>query len=212
VEFARRYGGRVPEGNDEFYARVAAAADGAGRLPLPEQSMWEIFPFERESLRVKPIEPPVLPEPPRDGEGGRPCWRCAHPDEHVVWGDERWILAGFGEPLGIPFGAILSPRAHLDLGDLDDVHAADMGRLIVAIERAVQQVPGVGRVHVNKWGDGAAHLHLIFVARPAGLLQLRGSWLPMWEEMLPRLPDGEGRAALLTVAGMLARTRGAVRA
>lgn len=194
----------------EFYARVVAAADSDGRLPLPEQSMWEIFPFEVATLRAKPVEPPVLPEPPRDGEGERPCWRCAHPGEHVAWSNERWILAGLGEPLGVPFGAILSPRAHLDLGDLDEALSAEMGRLIVAIDRAAQQIPGVGRVHVNKWGDGAAHLHLVFLTRPAGLLQLRGSWLPMWEEMLPRMPAGAAEAALRTVAGALAKTSGTV--
>ena len=54
---------------------------------------------------------------------------------------------------------------------------------------------GIGRVHVNKWGDGGAHLHLFFLARPAGFLQLRGSNLPEWEEMLPRYPQDVADAA-----------------
>ena len=44
----------------QYYDRAVAAADDEGRLPLPEQSMWEIFPFEPDSLRVKPLEPLVL--------------------------------------------------------------------------------------------------------------------------------------------------------
>lgn len=141
-----------------------------------------------EGLRVVPLHDPVLPEPPRAGEvGGGSCWRCDDPDEGVVWSDDRWVLTGTGE-LGLPFGAMLLPRAHLDLGDLDDQHAADLGLLTVRIERAVSALPHIGRVHVNKWGDGGSHLHMFFLARPAGFLQLRGSNVALWEDLLPRVP------------------------
>jgi hypothetical protein len=193
---------------EEFYARAVAHADAEGRLPMPAQSMWEIFPFEQEGLRTKPLDAPVLPEPPRGGEGGQPCGGCANLDDRAVWSDERWVLTGFGEPLGLPFGAALMPKAHLDLGDLDDVHAAELGVLTVRIDRAVNALDGIGRMHVNKWGDGGAHLHLMFLARPAGLLQLRGSNLPLWEEMLPRFPAEETAAALRTVARALAEQGG----
>ena len=79
------------------------------------------------------------------------------------------MLTGAG-PLGLPFGALLMPRAHLDLGDLDDEHAAVLGRLVVRAERAVSALPHIGRVHVNKWGDGSAQLHAFFLARPEGFL------------------------------------------
>jgi diadenosine tetraphosphate (Ap4A) HIT family hydrolase len=194
----------VTDTPEEFYARIVAHADAGGRLPLPTQSMWEIFPFEPESLRVKPFDPPVLPEPPRGGEGGSTCWRCADPEKDVVWSDERWVLAAFGEPLGLPFAAMLMPRAHLDLGDLDDVHAAELGLLTVRIDRAVRALGNIARVHVNKWGDGGAHLHLVFMARPLGLLQLRGSNLALWEEMLPRVPEEMLAADLASVARALA--------
>jgi hypothetical protein len=193
---------------EEFYARAVAHADADGRLPMPEQSMWEIFPFEPEGLRTKPLEPPVLPEPPRNGERGKPCGACAHLTDRAVWSDERWVLTGGGEPLGVPFSAALMPKAHLDLGDLDDVHAAELGLLTVRVDRAVNALDGIGRMHVNKWGDGGAHLHLMFIARPAGLLQLRGSNLPLWEEMLPRFPEEETAAALRAVARALAEEGG----
>ena len=45
-------------------------------------------------------------------------------------------------------GAAHAP-GHLDLGDLDDEHAADLGRHVVRIERAVNALPHFGRVHVS---------------------------------------------------------------
>jgi hypothetical protein len=190
----------------EFLDRVrrAEAESTSGRLPLPDQSEWDIFPYEPESLRVKAFEDPVIPEPPRSGEGGTACWRCDHEVDGAIWHNDRWVLASLGEPLGLPFGAILCPREHLDLGGLDDVMAAELGQLTVRIERAVMGLGGIGRVHVNKWGDGGAHLHLFFLARPAGFLQLRGSNLPEWEEMLPRYPEHLTARAMREVAASLA--------
>ena len=182
----------------DFHERAIAVADAEGRLPLPEQAMWEIFPFEPDSLRVKPLDPLTLPEPPRNGEGGLECWRCAHPDERVVWANERWTFMPFNESR-LPFAAMLMPRAHLDLGDLDDAMAAELGVLAVRVVRAVEALDAIGRVHLNKFGDGGAHLHAFLLGRPAGLLQLRGSCLTLWEEMLPILP-AEDRAAVLSVA------------
>ena len=198
----------MPLTPEEFYTRARAHADAEGRLPMPDQSMWEIFPFEQEGLRAKPFQPPVLPEPPRGGEGGSECWRCADPEKGVVWSDARWVLTGLGEPVGLPFAGTLMPKAHLDLGDLDDVHAAELGTLVVRVDRAVRALGHIGRVHVNKWGDGGAHLHVFFLARPAGLLQLRGSNLALWEEMLPRLPEDVVEADLRTVARTLAEQGG----
>lgn len=198
----------MPLTPDEFYARVLAHADTEGRLPIPAQSMWEIFPFEFETLRTKPFEPPVVPEPPRKGEDPAECRRCGNPDAGAVWSDERWVLTAFDEPLGLPFAAMLMPKAHLDLGDLDDVHAAELGVLVVRLDRAVRALGNIGRVHVYKWGDGGAHLHFIVIARPLGLLQLRGSNLALWEEMLPRMPADVVAADLRTVAHALAAGSG----
>jgi hypothetical protein len=198
----------VPYSPDELWARVREHADDELRLPVPPQSMWEIFPFEHEDLRVKPFEPPVVPEPPRHGEGGVGCGRCEDPERDVVWSDERWVLAGFGEPVGLPFAAMLMPRAHLDLGDLDETHAAEMGVLAVRIDRAVRALGHIGRVHLNKWGDGGAHLHLVLMARPEGFMQLRGSNLARWEEMLPRVEPDVAAADLRAVALALAAQGG----
>lgn len=188
---------------DAFYQHALSAADAEGRLPVPAQAGWEIFPFEVASLVTKPLEPPVLPEPPRSGEGDGPCSRCTSPDVGVVWCNERWVLVRLNEPPGVRFMAMLMPRAHLDLADLDDTHAAELGRLIVKLDRAVRGLEGVGRVHINKWGDGGAHLHVFVLARPAGLLQLRGSNLALWDDLLPPIPEATYAADLAAVAAAL---------
>jgi len=182
--------------------RRSRVADRA--TPLPEQSEWDIFPYEPDSLQVKAFEGSELPEPPRSGETGVDCWRCDNALTDAIWQNERWVLASLGEPLGLPFGAVLSPLQHADLGDLDEAMAAELGVLTVHIERAVMGLGGIGRLHVNKWGDGGAHLHLFFLARPAGFLQLRGSKLPEWEEMLPRYPEDLATLAMRNVAAAVA--------
>ncbi|HVF05584.1 MAG TPA: hypothetical protein VNA20_12155 [Frankiaceae bacterium] len=194
----------MPYSPDEFYAHALASADAEGRLPVADMGGWDIFPYEPDSLRSKPLQPPVVPEPPRGGEGGNPCRRCADPERNVIWSDEHWVLVADEEPSGLPFVALLMPREHLDLGDLDDARAAELGVLIVRIERAVRALSGIGRVHVNKWGDGGAHLHVFFLARPEGLLQLRGSCVTLWSDMLPPVEPDVLAADLRTVAHALA--------
>ena len=59
----------------------------------------------------------------------------------------------------------------------------------MAVSAAVESLPSVGRVQLAKYGDGGAHLHLLFFGRPARMLQLRGSPLLDWEENLPAVPE-----------------------
>jgi diadenosine tetraphosphate (Ap4A) HIT family hydrolase len=194
----------------DFHRRAVAHADAEGRLPPPGQSMWEIFPFESESLRVKPLEPLSLPEPPREGEGGAGCRRCTHSDEGAVWSNDRWVISPYPEPR-LPFMVNLIPRDHLDLGDLDDAMAAEFGQIVARVTRAVEALDAIGRVHLNKWGDGGAHLHAFLLGRPAGVLQLRGSNLALWEEMFPVVPAEEA-AAIVDVAVKALADLGAARA
>ncbi|MFC8721235.1 hypothetical protein [Kitasatospora sp. NPDC057198] len=191
---------------DEFYDHARAAADGELRLPLARMTSWEVSPFEPEGLRVSPLRPPVLPEPPRHGEDPADCGMCAARDRGV-WFTDHWRLdrvAGVGVPLAL----MLYPRDHYDLAELPDELAAEMGLLTTHVVRQVQALPHVARAHVYRLGDGAAHLHLWFFARPAGQVQLFGSWLPVWDDLLPEYPAEAAQADAETVADALVASYG----
>ena len=181
----------MPEGSAEYAARIDKALGEDRRLPMSGADIpyWEIFPFEAEGLQVKPVEPPVAVEEPRHGEGGRPC-RCHDAEkarEGAVWEDEHWVLT-VGEPTGAPVVLMLMTKAHHDFTDLPDDLAAEMGRIMVRLGAAVEALPSVGRAHLSRWGDGGAHLHVFFIARPALMPQLRGTCMALWDDFLPPVP------------------------
>jgi diadenosine tetraphosphate (Ap4A) HIT family hydrolase len=191
----------VPETPEQLYERTKDA------LRMPPVEEWETFPFEGE-LRPRALQPPAKREAPRVGEGGVDCPECAAPDEDFFWTYERWRLRALG-PTGLPFVALLEPRAHYcEPGDLPEELATEMGVLLARIERAVRELDGVGRVHVCRWGDGSEHLHWWFMARPARLAQLIGSFAAVWDEILPPLPEAIWRANVATVARALAEGDG----
>jgi diadenosine tetraphosphate (Ap4A) HIT family hydrolase len=197
-------GGHVAETPEELYERALAAADAEGRLPIPPLGEWETFPFEGE-ISTRPLLPPLPVEKPRLGEDAADCWRCAQGDEDAIWADERWLLTPLTEPSGLPVIVILQPRAHHDLGDLPPELAAELGPLIVRVERAVASVGEIGRVHVGRWGDGSAHLHFWFLARPARLPQTVGSFAAIWDDILPPTPEPIWRTNLAAIAAAMKR-------
>ena len=182
------------------------------RLPLPRYVDWPIFPFEvvDGDLAVKELIDRLDAELPRAGEGDRPCDACVREDGDFVWVDDRWRLSALPErPTPLDVVLILETRAHADLGDLDELHAGELGRLTVAVERAMlETLTDVGRVHVYRWSDGAAHFHQWFMPRPAGAWQFSGWSLPLWEQLLPARPATEVAAAARAVAAQLADTYG----
>jgi hypothetical protein len=172
-------------------------------LPLPAFTSWPTFPFEGD-LRVKNLADPVDEEPPRHGEDPAECSACRAPDTAYIWISERWRVRSLDRPTGLPMVLILESRSHLDMGDLTNLLAAELGVLTVRLERAIRSLDGVARVHVNRWGDGSAHLHVWFLARPVGRLQLRGTFLSLWDDILPRIPETQWRENLAMVAAWLA--------
>ena len=68
----------------------------------------------------------------------------------------------------------------------------------------MRALEGVGNVHVNKWENGTGHLSVTLLARPLGVLQLRGSNLAAWADMLPPTPAGELDARADVVRASLA--------
>nr|WP_308129622.1 hypothetical protein [Actinoplanes polyasparticus] len=171
--------------------------------PLPDFTRWPSFPFEGD-MRVKPLAAPVDVEPPRSGEDAADCVACNTPDEAYIWISERWRVRAMDRPTGLPMVLILECRSHLDIGDLPNLLAAELGVMTVRLERAIRSLDGVARVHVNRWGDGSAHLHMWFLARPHGRLQLRGTFLTLWDDILPAIPEQQWRENLALVAAWLA--------
>ena len=172
---------------DEFYAHALSAADDEHRLPLSRMTDWDISPFEPDGLRVTPLRAPVLPEPARQDETALECRSCRRRDDGL-WLDDHWRLTRLAK-VGVPLVLMLHPRDHYDLSDLPDERAADLGVLIAHIGRHVEAQPNVARAHVYRIGDGGAHLHVWFFARPVGQAQLYGSWMVVWDDLLPEYPE-----------------------
>ena len=87
--------------------------------------------------------------------------------------------------------------------DLPPEAAADFGVVAARVERAILGLGDVGRVHVYRWGDGGAHFHVWFLPRPLGMLDATGPMLPLWEDVLPNVPDEELAAAARRVAASM---------
>jgi len=191
---------------DEFYEHALAAADADRRLPLARMTGWDISPFQPEGLRVTPLRPPKLPEPARHGEDPTDCGSCRARDEGL-WFDERWRLTRIGG-VGVPLVLMLHPRDHYDLADLPDPMAAELGVLTKHIAGHIQALPHISRAHVYRIGDGGAHLHIWFFARPEGQAQLYGSWLVVWDDLLPEYPAGVAEKDAVIVADALVSSYG----
>jgi hypothetical protein len=171
--------------------------------PLPDFTVEETFPFVG-ALRVRPLDDAVETESPRPGENPDDCGTCESPDEVYIWVSDRWRVRAPDRPTGLPVVLILESRSHLDLGDLPNLLAAELGVMTVRLERAVRSLDGVARVHVHHWADGAAHLQVWFLARPFGRQQLRGTFLALWNEVLPAIPIEQWLQNLAMVAAWLA--------
>lgn len=173
----------MPETPEQFYERAT------GGLRTPPVEEWESWPFQG-TVVPKALAPPVEREKPRHGEGGVDCGRCAASDDDYAWTDEHWRLYSLGRPNGLPVVLLLEPREHFTTpGDLPEDLAAELGILTARLDRAIMSVPGIGRVHVGRWGEGGAHLHVWFMARPARMEQLRSSFAAIWDDVLPPTPD-----------------------
>lgn len=197
----------MPMSPEQFLAHARAAADAEGRLPYAsDMSGWGTFPFESDTLVVVPLAEPVLPEPSRQDEDASTCQTCARRDKGI-WQDEHWRLS-CSEGTGAPLVLMLFSRGHYDLPNLPDERAAELGRLTAHLARAIEALPHIARAHVYRIGDGGAHLHVFFFARPEGLVQLRGSCLVLWDDLLPPVPVEVSRADARAVAQALATSYG----
>jgi len=147
-------------------------------LRTPPVETWEQWPFEGP-VQPRPLLEPEREERPRFGEGGVDCSRCAASDDAYLWTNDHWRLHAFDPPNGLPVVVLLEPRAHYsEPGDLPDDLAAELGVML-------------------------AHLHWWFVARPARMPQLIGSFAAIWDDVLPPTPDDVWKANLAAVVRAL---------
>lgn len=193
----------MPETPEETYQRAIAAADAEGRLPMPPVEDWDTFPFDG-NISVRPLDPVGDSEPDRLGEGGVDCWRCDNGLKGAIWHDNNWLVAPLPRSSGLPVVVLLQPKAHHDIDDLPADLARQLGPLLIRVEAAVRMVGHIGRVHIGRWGDGSAHLHWWFLARPERISQLRGSFAAIWDDILPPLPEELWKENLGIVSAALA--------
>ena len=188
----------------EFLARAQAAVGDDGRLSPGAMASWDVFPFEGDGLRVRPLVEYAVPEPDRR-KAPADCKTCAAlgRDDLVL---HRGARLGVIRPGGcnLVFVANIVSLAHEPLDDLDDDGHVELGRLVGRTYAALKALEGVGNVHVNKWENGTGHLSVTLLARPEGVLQLRGSNLAAWADMLPPTPADELDARAVLVRDALA--------
>lgn len=177
----------------------------AGEPAFPEDP-YRTFAGEENLPFVGPLTVRTLgqaTEEPRRREVEE-CDACRAGDGEYVWVAERWRVRATRRPTGLPVVLALESRPHLDLGDLPNLLAAELGVMTVRLEKAIRSLPGVAHVHVQRWGDGEGHLRVWFLARPEGRTELRGPYLPVWDHVLPPVAEDEWRNCLGTVAVWLA--------
>ena len=164
---------------------------GAGRPQVGGMAGWEVFPFERDGLTPKAMGERVVPEPSRvrTADACGTCKALARDDLVLHTGTRLSVIRPGGTSL--MFVANIVARDHERLDDLDEAADEELGRLVARTYRALRGLPGVGNVHVCKWENGGGHLSVNVLARPLGVLELRGSNLPIWADMLPDIPQDE---------------------
>ena len=176
---------------DVWRGRVQDHLDAAGRPPLGGMAEWDVFPFEASGLVPKPMGERVVPEPSRArmADACGTCRALARDDLVLHTGSRLAVIRPGGTSL--MFVANVVARDHERLDDLDEAADEELGRLIARTYRALRALPGVGNVQVSKWENGGGHLSVNVLARPLGVLELRGSNLPVWADMLPDIPQDE---------------------
>ncbi len=175
--------------SDEYLTEPASSA-WHERIPIGERLSAQplldhpMIGFEGD-LRMSPLEPMLVPEKPRSGElDPSECWHCERGSDHWIWKDDLWHVASDG-PSGIPLVAGLAPNAHVRLHEMPADLLASMGAVVQRLAGVIQGLDGVARTHFSRWGDGSAHFHMAFMARPLGMMQARGYMLAVWDDVLP---------------------------
>jgi hypothetical protein len=176
--------------SDEDYEREPARSAWHARMPYGERLSAQPLldsPYVHieGDLRMAPLAPMMVPERPRGGElDPAECFHCTTGTDEAIWRDEHWHV-GNPPSFGLPFVAGLAPNRHVLLHEMDADLLATMGGVVQRLAGAIQRLDGVARTHFSRWGDGSAHFHMAFLARPLGMMQGRGAMLAFWDDVLP---------------------------
>ena len=109
------------------------------------------------------------------------------------------MLRPLREPSGLPFVCLLRRLSISTSPTSTTSTPRNLGTSCSCrIQRAVASIPGVGNVHIGRWGEGSEHFHIWFMARTARMEQLRSSFAAIWDDILPPTPrevwDADRRA------------------
>jgi hypothetical protein len=176
--------------SDQEYEREPARSAWHARMPYGERLSAQPLqdsPYVHieGDLRMAPLAPMMVPERPRGGElDPAECFHCTTGTDEAIWRDEHWHV-GNPPSFGLPFVAGLAPNRHVLLHEMDADLLATMGGVVQRLAGAIQRLDGVARTHFSRWGDGSAHFHMAFLARPLGMMQGRGAMLAFWDDVLP---------------------------
>ena len=122
--------------------------------------------------------------------------RCAVLLQHLdEW--QRRLLLGT-EAAGLGRGGIKV------VAEATGAHPDTVARGVREIEGQPEPARRVRAPGLYRWGDGGAHFHVWFMPRPLGMLEASGAFLPIWEDVLPNVPDEQAVAAAHRVAAALA--------
>ena len=135
--------------------------------------------------------------------------------QETVYEDDLWRVRALHRDMTFPGSAMLESVRHAKgIADLRPDEAAGFGVMCRRVTQALLDRPAgapgygdgrVGRVHMHFWGDGAEHFHVWFFPRPLGYLDLRGSYLVEWEELLSPASEAELLAGAADLRGRLTR-------
>ena len=178
------------------------------RLPIGQSVPAEpllaspFFGFEG-NLLLEPLDPMMVPEKPRGGEyDASECFHCTTGTDNAIWRDKHWHV-GNPPQTGLPFVAGLAPNVHVRLDEMDAELLATLGSVVQRMSAAIKSLDGVARTHFSRWGDGSAHFHMHFMARPLGMMQGRGPMLAFWDDVLPPIDEDMLAANARTVAAAM---------
>ncbi len=145
--------------------------------------------------RVVTLLPPYDGGPERSATDDADCFSCGGEGGAVrVWENDRWKLSRQPETTGVPLVLCLASKEHLDYADMDDLMAAEYGRISSRLCRIISRLRDVGRVHVCRWGDDSRHLQVWFIARASQPPVPEETWVEELRLVATKLANHDGQA------------------